>query len=169
MSKAFTKEEDASDTQGLPRLQSPLKPGEKNFLTESGAKRLRHELHRLEEKRSPLVAVAQVDGDARRELQILDQRRAYLEASLRTAVVVAPDALADDCVRFGATVTVKDRTGKTTPYRLVGVDETDHELNWISWQSPIARALLKKRVGDRVVFKFPAGESELEIVGIEYT
>ena len=169
MSKAFTKEDDVGEIQALPRLQSLLRPGERNYLTTAGAQRLRDELEQLSvEKRPPLRARAQADGEARHELQVLDQRVAYLKESLRTAVVVSPAAGGDEGVRFGATVTVRDGKGETTRYRLVGVDETDLDQNWVSWQSPIARALLNARLGQRVIFKFPAGQAELEIVKIQY-
>jgi transcription elongation factor GreB len=155
VSKAFTKEDDASQAQDLPPLQSPLRPGERNFLTHEGGERLRRELKQLEERRQPLIALARGDDEARRELQALDRRTAYLQESLRTAVIVSPDASVDGRVRFGATVTVRRGPGETTRYRLVGVDETDPERNWVSWQSPIARALLNKQAGERVTFRFP--------------
>jgi transcription elongation factor GreB len=53
-------------------------------------------------------------------------------------------------------------------YRIVGVDETDIDRNWVSWLSPIAKALLNARVGQRVRFKFPSGEAELEIIRVAY-
>ncbi len=79
-----------------------------------------------------------------------------------------PPAPADDRVRFGATVTVRDNAGEEMCYRIVGVDEADIDRDWVSWLSPIARALLNARRGERVRFKFPAGEKELEIVAITY-
>jgi transcription elongation factor GreB len=71
-------------------------------------------------------------------------------------------------VRFGATVTVREPDGSTTRYRIVGVDETDLDRNWVSWLSPVARALLNARLGDRVTLKAPRGAKELEITGIEF-
>ena len=71
-------------------------------------------------------------------------------------------------VRFGASVTVKDNTGGTTTCRLVGVYETDLDRNWVSWQSPVGRALLNQRLGEFVPFTFPAGKAVLEITKIEY-
>ncbi len=170
MSKAFTKEDDAGEFPDLPRLVSPLAPGTRNLLTPAGARELRAELQRLQEvKRPPLMVAAQSDGEARHQLAVLDQRIAYVQESLSTAKIVPPDAAAnDDRARFGATVTVENPTGEKTSYRIVGVDETDLDRNWVSWQSPIARALLNSRVGDRVAFKFPSGETELQIVKIEY-
>ena len=53
-------------------------------------------------------------------------------------------------------------------YRIVGADEIDLDQDWVSWVSPIARALLNARLGQRVPFKFPSGETELEVIRIEY-
>ena len=69
-------------------------------------------------------------------------------------------------VRFGTTVTVRDGKGGESVYRIVGVDEADFSRNEVSWLSPIARALLNARLGQRVPFKFPSGATELEIVKI---
>jgi transcription elongation factor GreB len=169
VSKAFTKEDDTSETQALPRLRTPLKPGERNFMTQAGAQRLRQELEQLsDELRSPLLASARAGGDARHELQSLNKRIAYLQESLRTAVIAPQDASPGDRVQFGATVAVRSGAGESTQYRLVGVDETDHERNWVSWQSPIARALLNRRLGEVVTFKSPAGQVQLEITDIGY-
>jgi transcription elongation factor GreB len=169
MSKAFTKEDDVGELPALPRLVSPLTPGTKNYLTAAGSRELHGELTYLREaKRPPLVAAAQQSGEAREDLQSVDQRIAYLEESLRSAEVVPLPNAEDDRVRFGATVTVKDLSSDKTDYRIVGVDETNLDRNWVSWQSPIARALLNARLGDRVMFKFPSGQTELEIVKIRY-
>jgi len=73
-----------------------------------------------------------------------------------------------DRVQFGATVTVRERNGEELSYRIVGVDETDIDRGWVSWLSPIAKALFNARLGERVRFKLPSGEEELEIVGVAY-
>jgi transcription elongation factor GreB len=95
-------------------------------------------------------------------------RIAYLDQSLQTAEVVSPPAQPDDKILFGATVTIRDKTGSETKYRIVGVDETDIDRDWVSWRSPIAKALLNARVGQRVKFQIPAGVQEWEIVAINY-
>ena len=64
--------------------------------------------------------------------------------------------------------TNRDAAGEESTYRIVGVDEADVDRDWVSWVSPIARALLNARLGQRVRFRFPAGEDELEVVRIEY-
>lgn len=168
MSKAFTREsDDLVERPPLPRPASALPPGAKNYLTPGGAQRLREELERLVHQERPRVA-ALADDDAKRQLQILDQRIRHLEQSLQSAEVVQPPATPEDRVRFGASVTVRQRTGEEERYRIVGVDETDLDRNWVSWFSPIAKALLNARIGQRVRFRFPSGEEELEIVEIEY-
>jgi transcription elongation factor GreB len=168
MSKAFTREEnEGPDVPELPPLISALPPGAKNYMTRAGADRLREELRQLVEKERPQL-VASDDDDAKRRLSILDQRIFQLEQSLQSAEVISPDAGPDDSVRFGATVTVREESGHETVYRIVGLDETDVDRGWVSWLSPIARALMSAKVGQRVRFKFPSGEENLEIVAIKY-
>ncbi len=168
MSRAFVRESDFPQMPELPAQISPLPRGAKNYLTADGAVRLRGELNRLMNEARPRLAAAPADDiDAKRELQVLDQRIRYLQESLRTAEVVEPGDGPSDVVHVGASVTVRDAKGETT-YRIVGVDETDLERNWISWLSPIARALLNTRVGERIQFKAPAGMKALEVVRIAY-
>lgn len=150
----------------LNRPSSSLPPGAKNYLTPAGAQRLREELDRLVQEDRPRLAARLGEGEARRELQILDQRIYLLQHSLQSAEVVPPPVGLPDRVRFGATVTVRSSSGEESRYRIVGVDETDIDRGWISWVSPIARALVNAQVGQRVRFKFPSGEEDLEIVEI---
>lgn len=168
MSRAFVRESDVPQLPELPPQVSALPAGAKNYVTVAGAARLQAELSRLLEVERPrLTGAPAEDLDAKRELQVLDQRIRQLQESLRTAEVVSPTGSAD-VVRFGATVAVREKDGTATAYRIVGVDEIDPDRNWVSWLSPIARALLNARVGERVTFKAPRGEKELEIARIEY-
>jgi len=169
MSKAFTRESDDAPDLPVVRYAAVLPPGAKNLITPDGALRLGAELERLtNEERPRLAAAANEDGDAKRQLQMLDHRLGHLQQTLHTATVVGPPPETDGTVRFGATVLVRERSGGQTSYRIVGVDETDLDQNWVSWLSPIAKALLNARVGQRVRFKFPAGEEELEILSVTY-
>lgn len=169
MSKAFTREsDDASDLSAPPRQPSPLPAGAKNYVTAEGARRLREELDRLVQVTRPRIAALAGDADARRQCQVLDQRIVHLQQSLLSAEVVAPPAVSDGRIRFGATVTVRDRRGGEATYRIVGVDETDIDRGWVSWVSPIAKALLTAQLGERIRFRFPSGEDELEICGVAY-
>ena len=159
MSKAFTREsDDSGESPAVSRPVSTLPPGVKNYLTGDGAERLRKELH-------DLVEIA--GGDAGR-LASVEQRIALLQASLESAVVVEPPPKPWDQARFGATVRVRERNGNEATYRIVGIDEMDIDRGWVSWRSPIATALLNARLGQRVRFRIPAGEEELEIVSIDY-
>lgn len=155
MSKAFTRESDEEPIRPRPRAVSALPPGTKNYVTADGKRKLQEELDRLLLAKPPRLAH-------------VEQRLAYLQQSLLTAEVVPVPPTPWDTVRFGATVTVHEHNGQTTQYRLVGMDETDIDRDWISWLSPVARALLNARLGDGVKFKSPAGEKELEIVAITY-
>lgn len=169
MSRAFVRESDVPQLPELPPLVSPLPPGAKNYLTSAGARRLRDELIRLLEIDRPRLAIAPADDtDAKRELQILDQRIRYLQESLRIAEVAENPPGPADVVRFGTTITVREASGAETSYRIVGVDETDLERNHVSWLSPIARALMNAKRGDTIAFKAPRGLRQLEIVRIEY-
>ena len=169
MSRAFVRESDVPQLPELPPLVSPLPPGARNHITPRGAQRIREELTRLIEVERPRLASAPGDDiDAKRELQILDQRARYLQESLRTAEIAEITPGPTDVVRFGTTVTVRESDGTETQYRIVGVDETDLDHNDVSWLSPIARALLNARAGERVQFKAPRGMRELEVVSIAY-
>ena len=166
MSKAFTREDDAADEPVLPAPVSLLPPGVKNYLTAAGAERLRGELEKLNDQRSGLLGRAAVDPEVKREVALLDQRIRYLQTSLATAAIVDPPGAKAGKVQFGSTVTVRDGRGEESVYRIVGVDETDFERNEISWLSPIAKALMNAKVGQKVPFKLPKGTTELEVVKI---
>jgi transcription elongation factor GreB len=169
MSKAFTREENAGpEIPDLPPLVSPLPEGARNYMTATGAQRLRDELAQLVNEKRPPLATATDDPDAKRQLALLDQRIRQLEQSLQSAEIVARPNGALETVRFGSTVTVREESGEESIHRIVGVDETDFERGWVSARSPIARALLNKKLGARVRFRSPSGEQDLEIIAIGY-
>jgi transcription elongation factor GreB len=169
MSKAFTREEnDGPDIPDLPPLTSTLAPGAKNYITSAGAQRLRDELQELVEIARPALANSQDDLDAKRQLMRIDQRIMQLEESLQSAEVITPKRGPAYVVRFGATVTVRESDGNETTYRIVGVDEMDIDRGWVSWVSPIAKALLNSKQGERIRLKSPSGEETLEILDIRY-
>jgi transcription elongation factor GreB len=169
VSKAFTRDEnEGPEVPDVPPTPSLLGPGAKNYITPQGAQKLRDELQRLVEVTRPELVDARDDPDAKRQLARLDQRISQLEESLQAVEIVEPPGGPDDVVRFGAYVTVREFNGSETRYRIVGVDETDLDNNWVSWMSPIAKALLNRKRGERIRFKFPSGEETLEIKEISY-
>jgi transcription elongation factor GreB len=166
VSKAFTRESDDAPEAPLVRPAAVLPPGVKNLLTPGGALQLRQELERLTAEEATLRERS--DDHSKRRQQSLAARALQIQHTLQTAVITGPPAVADDVVRFGATVRVRERSGELTSYRIVGVDETDLDQNWVSWLSPIAKALLNARVGQSVRLKLPGGDEQLEILGVSY-
>jgi len=121
---------------------------------------MREELDRLLHSKRPAA-----DPESRQ----IDQRILELQQNLESAEVVPPppNPGPTDRIRFGATVTVRQR-GVETSYRIVGVNEANWDRGWVSWLSPIAKTLLNTQPGQRVKFKFPSGEEDLEIVSAVY-
>jgi transcription elongation factor GreB len=152
-----------------------------NYLTPAGAKQLAEELQRLMSVERPRVvrevAEAAAQGDrsenaeyiyGKKRLREIDRRVRFLTQRLDAAVVVRPEELGGDVVRFGALVMVEDEQGERKSYRMVGPDESDPGEGKLSYQSPLGQALMKRRVGDVVIVRRPAGEIEIEIVSLSY-
>jgi transcription elongation factor GreB len=157
VSKAFTKEDGSEEIFAPPR--APLPPGTQNYITKAGAERVERELAELIRRKRELAETVGAEAEQKR----IEARIQDLQGLVRTFVVVEPAS--SEVVRFGVTVTLK-RGRETENYTIVGVDEIDLDRNHISWLSPLARALTGKRVGERIRFKSPAGEEQLEILGI---
>jgi transcription elongation factor GreB len=180
MSKAFTRETDSDDDEDLPAA-APV-PGGKNYITRAGYERLRSELFALiDEERPKIVDVvhwAASNGDrsengdylyGKKRLREIDRRIRFLTQRLEIAEVVNPSLhFGGDQVFFGATVTYADDSGQETTVTIRGVDEADSAQGQISWISPVARALLKARVGDVVRLVVPGGVQELEVRAVQY-
>jgi len=125
-----------------------------------------------------VVAWAASNGDrsenadyiyGKRRLREIDRRIRFLTKRLDVAEVIDPATReATDQVFFGATVTVADEDGKESVYSIVGIDEADVTRGRISWISPLARTLVKRREGDEVALKTPGGTQTIEIVRVEY-
>jgi len=151
------------------------------YLTPAGAKKLQDELASLLHVERPRVvqevsdAAAQGDRSenaeyiyGKKRLREIDRRIRFLTKRLDSAVVVKAEEAKQGVVFFGATVLVSDEDGNEKRYRIVGPDEVNPSDGRISFQSPLGRALLKKKVGDVVTVVRPAGEIELEIREISY-
>ena len=183
MSKAFTREPDAQDDDddGLP-LTPLVTPDGKNYITRGGYERLRAELFALiDDERPKMVEIvhwAASNGDrsengdylyGKKRLREIDRRIRFLTQRLEIAEVVEPSLHhGGDQVFFGATVVVADREGEETTVTILGVDEAESALGQISWVSPMARALLKARLGEVIRLMVPGGVQELEVVAVDY-
>jgi len=105
----------------------------------------------------------------KKRLREIDRRIRYLTKRLEAAEVVDPATREDtDQVFFGATVTFATREGNEQTVRIVGIDEMDPGKHYVSWVSPVARALIKAREGDTVNLRTPAGDQDIEILEVRY-
>jgi transcription elongation factor GreB len=163
MSKAFTSEETASDPV-LVRARPPLPAGVPNYVTPRGLQQLRDEAVHLEQERARAEAS---DDEARSaRLVAINTRLVELTARIGSAVVLDSGAAGSNEVRFGATVAVRSASGSERRYQIVGVDEADARAGRVAFVSPVARALLGRRVGDTVLVDTPRGEEELVIIAL---
>ena len=152
-------------------------------MTKGGAEALRLELDNLKKVERPrivkAIAEAREHGDlkenaeyhaAREQQSFAEGRIQEIESKLADAQVIDIAKLPPgDKVIFGATVSLINLdTDAESKYQIVGDDEADVKLGKISVNSPIARGLIGKEVGDEVLIKTPGGESELEIDSVEY-
>ena len=164
---------------------APAKEPVGNYITPGGLQRLRDELRFLLTRERPAVTAvvtwAAGNGDrsenadymyAKRRLRQIDSRIRFLTKRIDAAEVVDPatprPGAAATRVFFGATVTYIDAAGHEHIVSIVGLDEVDLDRRYISWMSPLARALMKATPGDRVVVHAPTKTEHLEIVDVEY-
>jgi transcription elongation factor GreB len=157
----------------------------KNYITPVGLQRLRDERKFLLDRERPavtqVVAWAAGNGDrsenadyqyGKRRLREIDRRIRFLTKRIDAAEVVDPEAprtgRAADHVFFGATVRYVNASGIERVVSIVGADEVDLERHYISWVSPLARALMKSGPGDRVVLRAPGGTEKLQILEVRY-
>jgi transcription elongation factor GreB len=157
----------------------------KNYITPAGLQRLKDEHRFLVTRERPavtkVVTWAAANGDrsenadylyGKRRLRQIDSRIRFLSKRIDAADVIDPAAprpsAAASRVFFGATVTYRDPAGRAHVVSIVGTDEVDIHRRYISWRSPLARALMKARPGDSVVLHAPKKTEVLEIVAVEY-
>ena len=181
MNKALTREsppEDDDEENLLPALPS----GTKNYMTPQGYARMRAELLQLIDDERPkvveIVHWAASNGDrsengdyiyGKKRLREIDRRIRFLTKRLELASVSDPSVHhGNDQVFFGATVTYEDMQGQATTITIMGIDEADSLQGQVSWVSPVARALLKARVGDVVRLQTPLGLQDIEVLQVTY-
>jgi len=153
----------------------------KNYITPFGLNRLLRERDLLLKTERPkiceVIAWAAGNGDrsenadyiyGKKRLREIDSRLRFLNSRLDAAEVVDPEAIDSERVQFGATVKVELDDGEQKIFCIVGADEIDVDRGFISWKSPIGKALLHKEEGDDFVIHAPKGEIEATILSISY-
>jgi transcription elongation factor GreB len=182
MNKAFTREVDREDDDEDELEASPLPEGAKNYITVAGYRRLRGELMTLLDDERPKVVEAvswaakngdrSENGDylyGKKRLREIDRRIRFLTKRLDIAEVVDPSLhRGNEQIFFGATVRYASDHGDERTIRIIGVDEAESARGEVSWIAPIARALLKARVGDEVRLVTPRGVETLEVLEVRY-
>ena len=179
MSKAFTKETEGDDED----LElAPLPAAGKNYMTRDGYERLRAELLGLIDDERPkvveIVHWAASNGDrsengdyhyGKKRLREIDRRIRFLTQRLEIAEISDPSIhYGSDQIFFGATVRYSDEARSEHTITILGIDEASSSLQQVSWISPVARALLKARAGDEVIFTTPSGVHALEVLDVQY-
>jgi len=168
VSKAFTRESDDAGADEIAPVRPQLCAGAKNYITREGADRLTQRLHDLlEQKRVLASGSSETDVNVKAALRRIESAIQQLQSTL-DSVIIAEGPAEKEKVAFGASVRIRDQHGEEDTYQIVGVDEADPTQGRISSISPLARALLSKRVGDRVRFQSPAGQQELTILDVHY-
>ena len=183
MNKAFTKESDAADDDDGDGPSLPSLPaGTRNYMTPAGYARLRAEFMQLIDVERPkmveTVSWAAKNGDrsengdylyGKKRLREIDRRLRFLTKRLDVAEVVDPSAHhGSEQIFFGATVTYATSKGEEKTITIKGIDESDSLAGEVSWISPIARTLLKARVGDELNLVTPVGVEKIEVVEVTY-
>lgn len=163
------------------RYRPPRRRGAR-YITPAGAAALHAELEHLWHERRPEVvaalSAAAAEGDRsenaeyiyrKKQLAEIDRRARYLSRRIPSLKVAAGTPADAGAVFFGATLELEDTdTGAQRRYRIVGPDETDARRGWISIDSPLARAALRRRVDDAFAVDLPGGRVELVITAIRY-
>ncbi|TMH13778.1 MAG: transcription elongation factor GreB [Betaproteobacteria bacterium] len=182
MNKAFTRESDGTDDDDDELALPALPQGAKNYVTPAGYARLRRELMGLLDDERPrivdVVSWAAKNGDrsengdylyGKKRLREIDRRIRFLTKRLDIAEVVDPSLHhGRDQVFFGATVTYANERGEERTITIKGIDEADSSHGEVSWIAPIARALLKSKVGDEVTLMTPGGLEKIEVLEVSY-
>lgn len=152
-----------------------------NYITPTGFERLRAEYTELLNRERPkiveTVTWAASNGDrsenadyqyGKKRLREIDRRLHFLQKRMEAAEVIDPKTLKSDKIVFGATVTIEDEEGHSKTYQIVGEDEFDIQENKISWKSPVAKALLGKKIDDEVKILKPTGEEFVTVTDIQF-
>lgn len=159
----------------------PPPPKGTALITRAGYEALSRELEALWHRRRtevvPALAAAAAEGDRsenaeyiyrKKQLAEIDRRIRYLDKRLAELRIVEAPPAEREVVFFGAWVTIEFEDGQTRRHRIVGPDETDARRGWISVDSPLARALLGRRVEEELEVELPSGRVRIVLVDVRY-
>jgi transcription elongation factor GreB len=166
MSKAFTREDSGGD-EGLVPPRPRSASGEKRYITPEGYRALEEELAGLLGPQADTGERADLEAEAQKRER--ERRAQHLAATLEEVRVVVPEPAQEGRVLFGAWVTLEDEDGTEMTYRIVGPDEADVRAGRLSVESPLARALLGKELGESVQVERPRGAVEYTVTRVSYT
>ncbi|MSR15034.1 MAG: transcription elongation factor GreB [Gammaproteobacteria bacterium] len=150
------------------------------YITTEGYRALEREVATLRSRRTDTVkhlAAAAAEGDRsenaeyiyrKKELREIDRRLGYLQRRMPTLTVVVRAPEVTDRIFFGACVTLENGAGERSEYRIVGGDEIDRHSSYISIDSPMAQALMKRIVDDEIVVRTVTGEMHYTVIDIRY-
>jgi len=166
MSRGFVKEDDQEEVPIVPQ-RAYLPEGVTNFVTPTGMTQLLAEKQMLENERINLNNAD--ENEKRIELNYINAKLQLLNNRIAEARIVDLTGQPQNEIRFGATITLRtEASGNIQTFQIVGVDEADISRGKVSFISPIARVLINKKVGDKVILKQAGKDIVFEIIGISY-
>jgi transcription elongation factor GreB len=171
MSRAFLKDDTTGEQPIIPP-RAALPPNTPNYVTPKGLEQLRAELAELEMERSRTEANRDDAASRAWQLTIINGRLKALNERLISAKIITPGSQPNDEVRFGATVTLKTKSGgkpgTIRKFTIVGVDEANVAEGKIAFVAPIAQAVQGAKAGQTLTLKLGRVEETVEVTGISY-
>jgi transcription elongation factor GreB len=166
MSRGFVKEDDQEEIPLVPQ-RAYLPEGITNFVTQVGMDQLLAEKQMLIDEKDNLVNTS--ENEKRIALNYINEKLHLLNNRIAEARIVNLKEQPQNEIRFGALVNLKtEATGSIQTFQIVGVDEADISKGKISFISPLAKLLINKKIGDKVVLKRTEGDIAFEIMNIVY-
>jgi len=166
VSRGFVKEDDQEDVPIVPQ-RAFLPDGVPNFVTPAGLEQLLAEKQDLILEKETISTAN--ENEKRIAVNFINAKLQLLESRINDARIIDPEKQPTDEVRFGATVTLNiPATGRKQIFQIVGVDEADIAKGKISFLSPLAKAMINKKTGEKITLKRDKGEAVFEVVKITY-
>jgi len=167
MSRGFVKEDDQEEIPIVPQ-RAYLPEGVTNFVTPFGMNQLLAEKQMLEDEKNNLNIAN--ENEKRIELNYINAKLQLLNNRIAEAKIVDIEEQPQNEIRFGATINLKTEVSKNIQtFQIVGVDEADISKGKVSFISPLARVLINKKIGDKVILKQAGKDIVFEITGITYS